>query len=393
MHKKILLGVVLVLSLFSFIALGCFDLSVNDAVTTTTIAQDAAGNTTSSTTSTTTSASSSSTTTAVPSSTTASTATTTTTNTTATTTTTTTTTLAAPTGAVATGGNSEITISWNAVSGATSYNLYWKTSNGVTILNGTKISGAARPYTHLDRTNGTAYYYIITAVKNATESAASSQVSATPSAPVAVSKYVAMGASFTTGYAGVEGDRYYNKLLAAIKAIYPLATGSNLASNGAPMDMIRALELADAVAANPSIVTVWPEGNDIINNRNTAAVNTDNFSSNLDLVLAGLAATDAKIIVGKIPDITKMPCMSLNGQTWQGWNDTQKTNARNWTTALNTVITNLATTYDCSVVDFYGDNDLYAAGNYIADDGLHFSDTGHTFVKNKWWSVIQPLIQ
>ncbi len=93
----------------------------------------------------------------------------------------------APTGISAVSGNAQVTLTWSAVSGATSYNLYWSTTSGVTTSSGTKVTGVTSPYTHLSRTNGTTYYYIVTAVSAGGESSASSQVSAIPqvSAPVA----------------------------------------------------------------------------------------------------------------------------------------------------------------------------------------------------------------
>ena len=89
-------------------------------------------------------------------------------------------TVAAPTDVSATAGNGKVTISWNTVSGATSYNIYWSTTAGVTKTNGTKITNATSPYSHTGRTNGTTYYYIVTAVNTSGESVASAQVSATP---------------------------------------------------------------------------------------------------------------------------------------------------------------------------------------------------------------------
>src|SRR5439155_26194023 len=53
---------------------------------------------------------------------------------------------AAPSGVTATAGTGKVTIAWSAVSGASSYNLYWSTSTGVTKANGSKISGAISPY-------------------------------------------------------------------------------------------------------------------------------------------------------------------------------------------------------------------------------------------------------
>jgi predicted phage tail protein len=87
----------------------------------------------------------------------------------------------APTGVTATGGDSQATIAWTAVPGATSYNIYWSTTAGVTKANGTEVTGATSPYTLTGLTNGTTYYFVVTAVSSSSsgtgESAPSSQAS------------------------------------------------------------------------------------------------------------------------------------------------------------------------------------------------------------------------
>ncbi len=82
----------------------------------------------------------------------------------------------------ATGGNTVSNLSWTVGSNATSYNVYWSTVSG-TGTAGTKISLAnVLSYPHTGRTNGTPYYYVITAQNASGESAASAEVTATPSA-------------------------------------------------------------------------------------------------------------------------------------------------------------------------------------------------------------------
>jgi uncharacterized membrane protein len=85
----------------------------------------------------------------------------------------------APTGVIATPGNGEVTITWPAVANATSYNIYWSTTSGLT-TNGTEITGVTNPYIQTGLTNGTPYYYVVTAVNGNGESTASPQVTATP---------------------------------------------------------------------------------------------------------------------------------------------------------------------------------------------------------------------
>lgn len=86
-----------------------------------------------------------------------------------------TTAISAPAGLIATKGNLQSTLTWQAVSGAASYNIYWSTMYGVTPQNGTKISVTGTSYNHTGLTNGTTYYYVITAVNGTTEGLPSNQ--------------------------------------------------------------------------------------------------------------------------------------------------------------------------------------------------------------------------
>jgi len=94
--------------------------------------------------------------------------------------------LSAPAGVAATTGSGQVTISWNAVSGATSYNLYMAEQSGVTKANystksgGMAHTGVTSPFTHTGLTMGTTYYFIVTAVDASGESVGSSEVYAAP---------------------------------------------------------------------------------------------------------------------------------------------------------------------------------------------------------------------
>ena len=86
----------------------------------------------------------------------------------------------APTGLTATPGNTQVALSWTASAGATSYNVKRATVSGgpYTIIAGSNSTS----YTDTGLTNGTTYYYVVTAVNSIGESGNSSQVSATPQA-------------------------------------------------------------------------------------------------------------------------------------------------------------------------------------------------------------------
>src|SRR6202041_2383127 len=89
-----------------------------------------------------------------------------------------------PTGLAAIAGNASVILSWTAGSGATSYNIYRGTTSGGegTTPVGTSTSTG---FTDTGLTNGTTYYYKVSATNSAGTSAQSSEVSATPTASAA----------------------------------------------------------------------------------------------------------------------------------------------------------------------------------------------------------------
>ena len=93
---------------------------------------------------------------------------------------TTTTTLSAPADFSATLGYYQVALDWTAVSGASSYTVYWSNSTGVN-SSSTPITGITDDnYTHTGRDNGTTYYYKVAAVDSSGTGSLSSEVSATP---------------------------------------------------------------------------------------------------------------------------------------------------------------------------------------------------------------------
>lgn len=92
---------------------------------------------------------------------------------------------AAPAGLTAAAGNGSASLTWNSVPGATGYHVKRATTSGgpyTTVASNI----AATAYNNTGLTNGTTYYYVVSAVNAAGESVNSAQVSVTPQAAAVV---------------------------------------------------------------------------------------------------------------------------------------------------------------------------------------------------------------
>jgi autotransporter-associated beta strand protein len=112
-----------------------------------------------------------------------------------------------PAGLAATAGNAQVSLSWSAVAGATSYRVKRATVSGGPYTLIASPTTTALILTGL--TNGTPYYYVVSAASAAGASADSAQVSATPvaagplpSPPWAKTDVGTVGTAGTSGYAG-----------------------------------------------------------------------------------------------------------------------------------------------------------------------------------------------
>ena len=87
-----------------------------------------------------------------------------------------------PANLVAAAGNTQVNLSWNASAGATSYHVKRSTTSGGAY---TQISApTTNSFTDTGLTNGTTYYYVVSALSAGSESANSAQASATPAVPL-----------------------------------------------------------------------------------------------------------------------------------------------------------------------------------------------------------------
>ncbi len=170
---------------------------------------------------------------------------------------------AVPSGLKTMAGNGQAVLVWKASSGATSYHLKRSTTSGGPYL--TISSPTCLCATSLGLTNGTTYYFVVSAVNAAGESANSAQVSATPEAPASstvTSVTVSPGtaSSITAGTlpftATVQGTTS-NKAVTWKAALGKISsTGYYTAPATAGTDTVTAISTADPTKSDSASVKV-----------------------------------------------------------------------------------------------------------------------------------------
>jgi hypothetical protein len=190
---------------------------------------------------------------------------------------------AAPAGLQATAGNSQVSLTWTASTGATSYHVKRSTTSGG------PYTQVAAPSTTSDAdtglTNGTTYFYVVSALNSAGESADSLQASATPVSAAAdvtitvnptitkpISPYI-YGINFYSGITGAPpnvtfdragGNRWtaYNWETNASNAgsDYIYNNDNYLSSSTVPAEAVRAFIAGDQAKGVASLVTFQLQG-------------------------------------------------------------------------------------------------------------------------------------
>ena len=73
----------------------------------------------------------------------------------------------------------DVTLTWDDIPNAISYNIYWRNKPGVTRNNGTKISNVRNPHKIVGLKKGEKYYFVVTAINASGESKESEEISFT----------------------------------------------------------------------------------------------------------------------------------------------------------------------------------------------------------------------
>ena len=189
---------------------------------------------------------------------------------------------ATPTGLHATASNAQVALTWTASSGATSYHVKRSAATGGPYTQVSSPTSAS--FTDTGLTNGTTYFYVVSAVNTSGESANSAQVSATPSAAPnvtitidpthtrSISPYI-YGLNFYTGISGAPqhltfdragGNRWtaYNweNNFSNAGSDYFYQNDNYLSSSTTPAEAVRSFIAADHGIGVTSLVTIQLQG-------------------------------------------------------------------------------------------------------------------------------------
>jgi autotransporter-associated beta strand protein len=178
---------------------------------------------------------------------------------------------AVPTGLAAVGGNNQVSLTWNAVSGADTYTIGRSTTSGgpYTTISAGLVTGTS--YTDNSAVNGTTYYYVVASAKTspAVQSAYSAQVSATPAnaTPLQSWRQTHFGTTANSGNAAntadPDGDGLVNLLEYAlgtnptVAAASPVTLGQSGGTLTLTFSPVVDANLSYAIEASNDLTGAW----------------------------------------------------------------------------------------------------------------------------------------
>jgi lysophospholipase L1-like esterase len=194
-----------------------------------------------------------------------------------------------------------------------------------------------------------------------------------------IEAYAALGDSFTAGRESVFGERWPDRLAAALREANPDLVYENLAVDGA--DSAEVLEQVPvATALKPTLVTVICGANDVLL---TTRPDVAGYEARFGEILGELSAElpEATIVTGTAPE------------TWHFMDLRPRTRKRlaDATEALNVATRRIAAEHDVFCLPVAGHAALEDPANYAAD-GLHASRRGHELIARETGRFLQEAL-
>ena len=207
-------------------------------------------------------------------------------------------TMSAPTNLLATPGDAQATLAWATTPGAESYNVKRSTVSGGSYTTVGNISSTNFVNTGL--TNGTTYYYVVTALNGSEETAISSQVSVTPN-PDGYDGWLATYPGITGDDRSPDADPDHDGMPNGIEFLTGTspASASSIAAISSTVDatgnIVLQFKRVDAAKAYP--VTVESSANFVVPWAAVTIPNNATASPTLTVVENGTAPDDITVVI------------------------------------------------------------------------------------------------
>lgn len=215
----------------------------------------------------------------------------------------------------------------------------------------------------------------------AAQPSATAQPNATPALPAV--RYVALGASDAVGV-GASDPNHTAYIPILISRLPQGASALNLGISGETLHGALTSELPQAIAAQPTLVTVWLVGNDFKN-----CVPLPQYVTDLNTLLTQLQTkTHARVFVANAPDFSALPAIQQAAAIGSFCGVSATVSAiRALTVKWNIAIATSVAAHHDTLVDLYS-ADISAHPGDISSDGFHPSDAGYLALANAFWSAI-----
>lgn len=188
-------------------------------------------------------------------------------------------------------------------------------------------------------------------------------------------RYLALGASDSVGVGA--SDPATKSWPALLRSRMPRGTAlMNLAVSGSTVAQAIAEQLPDAAVHQADAITVWLAVNDLNQGIDPLA-----YRGDLSRLVEGLRANRARVFIGTVPDLTKVPVYAQV--------DPALLNSR--VAAYNEAIRAVAGARreQVVVVDLFTGSDVIAREAVVSADGFHPSDRGYELIAERFAAAMR----
>ena len=188
-------------------------------------------------------------------------------------------------------------------------------------------------------------------------------------------RWVALGASDATG-AGTARPERESWVAQVALALESRVHAINLGVGGCLLAEARSMQLPAALRLRPDVVSLWLVVNDAV-----AGVPLERYRSDLRAVLAALRQQGIDVIVGNLPDLTRIPAIPVPPEGVAE----MLSEIRRW----NRAIAAEAEQAGAALVDLFGHRPERL---HFSDDGFHPSVDGHRLLAGAFREALEAVL-